>query len=155
MTAPRRSGLLGCIFAIIRAILTVMAGAIAGGMLNIGIIKAGSQFLPPPAGVDVMDPESINANIDKYSTIDLLVPLAAHALGTLLGAFVAAALAGTRRGALRAALIIGCFFLVGGVMAVQMIPNAPAWFKAVDLGGAYIPMALIGWWLAPRRNAQA
>ena len=30
----------------------------------------------------------VNANIDKYSFLDLMVPFGAHALGTLLGAFV-------------------------------------------------------------------
>jgi hypothetical protein len=32
-----------------------------------------------------------------------------------------------------------------------MIPNAPLWFDVLDLGLAYIPMALLGWWLAVRK----
>ncbi len=43
------------------------------------------------------------------------------------------------------ALAIGAVFLCGGIMASFMIP-APAWFIALDLVAAYIPMA----WLAAR-----
>jgi hypothetical protein len=50
---------------------------------------------------------------------------------------------------LRAVLIIGVAFLVGGIMMVQMIPS-PWWFIGVDLGLAYLPMALGGRWLAGR-----
>lgn len=46
-------------------------------------------------------------------------------------------------GKLNVAMIIGVFFLVGGIISVLQIP-APAWFKAVDLLFAYLPMA----WLA-------
>ena len=40
-------------------------------------------------------------------------------------------------------LVIGFFFLLGGIAAAWMIP-APVWFEAADILLAYIPMALIG-----------
>jgi len=51
----------------------------------------------------------------------------------------------------RVALLIGFLFLIGGIEAVGMIPNAPLWFDILDLTVAYIPMALIGWRLAVRK----
>jgi len=148
---PGRSPLVGCIFSVLRGIAGVFAGLIAGGALNMGILYAGAALLPPPEGVDINKVESINANIDKYTVVDLMVPFAAHALGTLLGAFVAAMIAVTPRSRLRVSLVVGCLFLIGGIEAVRMIPNAPLWFDVLDLGLAYIPMALLGWWLAVRK----
>jgi hypothetical protein len=141
----------GCLVVVLRAIAGVFAGLIAGAALNMGIIYAGAALLPPPEGVDVGNIESINANIDKYTVVDMMVPFAAHALGTLLGAFVAAMIAVTARARLRVSLVVGCVFLIGGIEAVRMIPNAPLWFDVLDLGLAYIPMALLGWWLAVRK----
>ena len=46
------------------------------------------------------------------------------------------------------AYVIGAVFLCGGVAASFMIP-APAWFIALDLLVAYLPMA----WLAIRIGA--
>jgi hypothetical protein len=47
------------------------------------------------------------------------------------------------------AYVIGAVFLCGGVAASFMIP-APAWFIALDLLAAYLPMA----WLATRIGAR-
>ena len=126
----------------------VVAGAVVGGMVNMGLIVAGSQLLPPPPGVDVNDVASIDAHIAEYSVAQLLAPFVAHALGTLVGAFVAALIAPLRR--LRVALTIGVLFLAGGIMAVSMIPSAPLWFDALDLVVAYVLMALLGARLAAR-----
>jgi hypothetical protein len=76
-------------------------------------------------------------------------PWLAHAVGTLVGALVAARLARSHR--LPLAMIVGVVFLAGGIMAAQMIP-APAWFVALDLVGAYLPMAWLGARLAGARG---
>ena len=127
---------------ILRNILAVIAGVFAGGAVNMGLILLGASLLPPPAGVDVNDVASINAHIGEYSIAQLLSPFLAHALGTLAGAFVAAKLAASRKMAL--AMVIGGVNLLGGIMAVQMIPSAPLWFDVLDLGFAYLPMAWLG-----------
>ena len=69
------------------------------------------------------------------------MPFLAHALGTLIGAMIAALIAATRKFTM--AMIIGVFFLIGGISAAFMIP-APTWFVLLDLGMAYIPMAWLG-----------
>lgn len=127
---------------ILRNILAVIAGILIGGAVNMGLILLGSSMLPPPAGVDVNDVASINAHIGEYSIAQLLAPFLAHALGTLAGAFLVAKLAASRKMAL--ALVIGGVNLLGGIMAVRMIPAAPLWFDVLDLGFAYVPMAWLG-----------
>ena len=133
---------------ILRNILAVMAGLVVGGFVNMGLIILGGKFLPPPVGVDVNDIASINAHIREYSVLQLMAPFIAHAVGVVVGAFLTVKLAASRHLAL--AFIIGTFFLLGGIMAVSMIPNAPVWFSALDLVVAYLPMAWIGHRLAAR-----
>ena len=132
----------------LRGTSAVVAGAVVGGMVNMGLIVAGSKLLPPPSGVDANDAASIDAHIGEYSVAQLLSPFLAHALGTLAGALVAALVAPESR--LRVALTVGLLFLAGGIMAVSMIPSAPLWFDALDLVVAYVPMALLGARIAAR-----
>lgn len=135
---------------ILRNILAVIAGIVVAGIVNMGLIILGGKFLPPPAGVDVNDIASINAHIREYSVFQLLAPFIAHAAGVLVGAFLTAKLAASRH--LAMAMIIGAVFLLGGIMAVRMIPDAPMWFNALDLVVAYLPMAWLGHRLAMMRS---
>lgn len=134
---------------ILRNILAVIAGLFVGGLVNMGLIILGGKILPPPAGVDVNDIASINAHIREYSLLQLMAPFIAHAAGVLVGAFLTVKIAASRHMIL--ALVIGAFFLLGGIMAVRMIPNSPLWFSALDLLVAYIPMAWLGYRLAAKR----
>ena len=131
---------------ILKNVLAVVAGIILGSIVNMAIISISGSISPLPEGVDPNDIESIKANIQNYSTGNLLLPIVAHALGTLTGAFVAAKLAATSHKAL--ALAIGAFFLLGGIYMAYLIPEAPMWMKATDILQAYIPMAWLGWSLA-------
>jgi hypothetical protein len=70
-----------------------------------------------------------------------IMPFLAHAVGTLSGALAAHLIAATHKAQL--AYVIGAVFLCGGVAASFMIP-APAWFIALDLLLAYLPMAWLG-----------
>ncbi|MFM2164997.1 MAG: hypothetical protein RL325_1434 [Planctomycetota bacterium] len=151
-TTPPRIGFLA---ALLRGVIAALLGLIAGAALNMGILYAGMAVFPAPEGVDISRIETINENIHRYSVGQLLVPFLAHALGTLAGAFVAASVAATPHSRRRAALLIGFFFLLGGIDMVVKIPNAPLWFDVLDLGVAYIPMALLGWRLAVRGKGRA
>ena len=73
--------------------------------------------------------------------MNFLFPFLAHALGTLSGAFIAAKIAASRPMIL--AMVIGVFFLIGGIMMVSMV-GGPIWFNATDLLLAYIPMGYLG-----------
>ena len=126
---------------ILRNILAFVLGVILGGVVNMAIVIFVSPLVPLPEGVIPDDMESIKANIHRFSFWNLLVPFAAHALGTLVGAFVAAALAKSYK--LPLALGIGALTMVGGIAAIAMI-GGPVGFMIADLGLAYIPMAWIG-----------
>jgi hypothetical protein len=127
----------------LRNVLAAIAGVFVGGIANMLVIISGAKLLPPPPGVDPNDAASINAHIGEYSFAQLLVPFAAHAVGTLVGAALAARLAASRT--IVPSAVVGALFLAGGVMAVRMIPDAPGWFVALDLAMAYAPMAWLGW----------
>ena len=130
----------------VRNSLAVVAGIIIGGMGNMGIIMISSSIVPLPEGVNPEDFNSMNENMHLYSPKHFLMPFLAHALGTLAGAFTAAKIAASHHKTL--ALVIGGVFLIGGVIAVRMLPNAPLWFSAADLLLAYLPMGWLGWKLS-------
>ena len=67
--------------------------------------------------------------------------LLAHALGTLIGAYLASRIAVSHK--MKFALGVGAFFSIGGFINILMLPS-PAWFAVVDLVGAYIPMGWLG-----------
>lgn len=127
----------------LRNALAVLAGLVVGSVANMGLIAAGNLAIPLPEGVDVNDPESLAQSMHLFEPRHFVAPFVAHALGTLAGAWLAFRIAATRKALV--AYVIGVLFLCGGVAASFMIP-APAWFIALDLIVAYVPMA----WLATR-----
>ncbi len=123
--------------------LAILAGIAIGSGVNMALITLSPALIPPPAGVDVNDAESLGRAMHMFEPRHFVMPFLAHALGTLAGALAAYLIAAAHGG--RMAYVIGAVFLAGGVAASFMIP-APAWFIALDLLAAYIPMA----WLAIR-----
>ncbi|MBL7914776.1 MAG: hypothetical protein JNL49_06985 [Bacteroidia bacterium] len=134
---------------IVRNILAVVAGLILGGIVNMGIITISGSIIPPPEGADVTTPEGLKASIHLFEPKHFLMPFLAHAMGTFVGALVAALIAANRK--MLFAIIIGLFNLTGGIVAVSMIP-APMWFNVTDLALAYIPMAVAGGKLGSRNK---
>lgn len=130
-----------------RNLLAVVCGIVIGGAVNMALITVGPALIPPPPGVDVTDAESLARSIHLFEPKHFVMPFLAHALGTLVGALVAGLIAATYKE--RFAYGIGAFFLLGGISASVMIP-APAWFIALDLVVAYLPMAWLGARLARR-----
>lgn len=127
---------------IIKNVGAVVLGVIVGSIVNMGIIMLSSSIIPLPEGLDQTDMNSYNNSIHLLSNKHYIMPFLAHALGTLVGAFLAAKVAATNK--MMFAIVIGVFFLAGGIMASYMLSNSPNWFKAFDLIAAYIPMAWIG-----------
>ncbi len=123
----------------------VLLGLVVGSAVNMGLIMLGGQLLPPPAGADVSSMESLKASMPLFGPQHFLFPFLAHALGTLVGAFVAVLLAPQRSAV--AAWAIGGLFLLGGTANVLMLPS-PWWFTLLDLVLAYLPMAWIAQALA-------
>ena len=130
---------------VVKNIIAVVLGIVIGSAVNMGIVMVSNSIIPLPEGVDPTSMESLKENISLFEPKNFIMPFLAHALGTLVGAFLAAKIAANNK--LTFALVIGFFFLIGGIMNVFSL-GGPAWFNAVDLIFAYIPMALIGWKLA-------
>jgi hypothetical protein len=126
---------------ILRNILAVVAGLVVGSAVNMSLVMLGPAVFPPPPGVDMTTAEGLAKGMPLFDARHFVFPFLAHALGTLAGAFAAFLVAGSRHAVL--AFVVGVVFLAGGIAAAFMIP-APAWFIALDLVAAYIPMA----WLA-------
>jgi hypothetical protein len=125
----------------LKNVLVVLLGIVVGSIVNMGIIMISSSIIPPPAGVDVSDMESLKSSMYLFEPKNFISPYLAHALSTLMGAFIVAKLAVSRN--FQLARIIGFFFLIGGTINIIMLPS-PAWFSRLDIITAYIPMAWLG-----------
>ena len=126
---------------LLRNVLALLAGIVIGGGVNMALITVSPSLIPPPAGVDVSSAEGLSKAMHLFQPRHFIMPFLAHAVGTLAGALAAYLIAASYKA--RLAYTIGVVFLCGGVAASFMIP-APAWFIALDLLAAYLPMAWVG-----------
>jgi len=122
---------------ILKNILAIIAGLITGSLVNGAIIQISGSIIPPPNGVDMTTPEGLITGMSLLEPKHFIFPFFAHALGTFVGAYIAARIA-TRK--MLFAMVIGVFFLIGGIWMVAIVPS-PVWFAVVDLVGAYLPVA--------------
>lgn len=127
--------------ATLRNVLAVIAGILVGMGVNLALITLSPMLIPPPAGVDPANAESLAASIHLFEPRHFVMPFLAHALGTYFGALVAFLIAASHKASF--AWLIGVLFLAAGIAACFMIP-APTWFMALDLLVAYLPMAWLG-----------
>jgi len=126
---------------ILKNVLAIVAGVVVGSLVNMGIVMLSGSVIAPPEGGDITTMEGLKATMHLFEPKHFIFPFLAHALGTLVGAFVAAKIAATRK--MTMALIIGVFFLIGGSINIFML-GGPLWFTVLDLAVAYIPMAYLG-----------
>lgn len=125
----------------IRNILGVIAGVIVGSLVNGALINLGHYVVPLPAGADVSTMENLAVAMKSFGPEQFVFPFLAHAIGTLVGAFIAVTIAASHK--LTIAMVIGALFLIGGITAGIMI-GSPMWYNAIDFVFAYFPMAWIG-----------
>lgn len=133
----------------LRNVLAVALGVLLGSAVNMALITLGPLLIPPPDGVDLNDTERFAENLRRLQPVHFLMPWLAHALGTLVGALLAARLAVSHH--LTCALLVGVVFMTGGALVVMRY-GGPPWFIAMDLLGAYLPMAFWGGKLARRKT---
>lgn len=126
---------------ILKNTMAVIAGVVVGGIVNMAIVSVGPMLIPVPDGVDMSDMDRFAENLKLLKPANFIAPWLAHALGTLIGAFVASKLAASHP--MRLAMGIGAFFLLGGITMVAMY-GGPVWFAVLDLIGAYLPMSYLG-----------
>lgn len=125
---------------ILRNILAVIIGLLIGHALNFALIKLGHNTFPI-IGIDPNNLEDLKRVMPTLSFKYFIFPFLAHALGTLAGAWSVSLIAKNHKMAF--AMGMGGIFLIGGIVAANMIP-APTWFVVTDLLLAYIPMAWLG-----------
>lgn len=137
---------------LLRNVLAIVAGIVVGGAVNIALITLSPSLIPPPAGADVTNAESLSKAMHLFEPRHFMMPFLAHAVGTLAGALAAYVIAASHEAQI--AYVIGVVFLCGGVAASLMIP-APTWFIALDLLAAYLPMAWLGIQIGTRMQTAA
>ncbi len=131
----------------LKNIIALVLGVLVGGVVNMSLIMVSGSIIPPPAGVDATTLEGLQESMHLFEFKHFIFPFLAHALGTLVGAAVVTVIASSHQQ--RYAMSIGVVFLAGGITNVVLLPS-PLWFNVVDLVGAYLPMAWLGWWLVGR-----
>ncbi|MFN0292498.1 hypothetical protein [Pedobacter helvus] len=122
---------------ILRNIIAIIAGIVFGSLVNGAIIMVSGNIIAPPAGVDLTTEEGLKAGMYLMEPKHFIFPFLAHAIGTFVGAYIAARIA-TKKIIL--AMVIGAVFLTGGIWMIVIVPS-PIWFTIVDLAGAYLPVA--------------
>jgi len=70
---------------VLQNILAVVAGLAVGGGVNMALVNASPLVIPPPAGVDVSDPQSLSESMHLLEPKHFVFPFLAHAVGTLVG----------------------------------------------------------------------
>ncbi len=125
----------------LRNTLAVVSGIVVGSLVNMSLINAGPMLIPPPEGADITTMKGLKETMHLFEPKHFLFPWLAHAIGTLVGAAIAARLAAKQH--LVMGMIVGLFFLLGGIINVIMLPS-PLWYTVTDLALAYLPMAYLG-----------
>jgi hypothetical protein len=128
--------------------MVIFISLFSGAMLNGAIINISGKVIAPPKGFNLNTAEGLQAAMPHMSPEHFLFPFLAHALGTLLSAILITRFLKSQQ--LVFSLMAGFLFLLGGVSMVIMLPETPIWYILVDLIGAYIPMAYLGYKLAKK-----
>ena len=131
---------------ILKSTLLVIGGYVLGTIAHMVVMMLGNIVIPPPAGVNPMDPISLKENFHLFSTKHFVSPYLAHQIGGIVGAFIIGKFGGLRW----QALLIGACFMAGGIYMMTTIPQ-PLWFSVIDLI-SYLPGALLGFWLGAKNN---
>jgi len=132
---------------IVRNIIGVIAGVLIGLSVNMYIVELGPQFFPLPAGVNLTTEEGLKTGMSLMQPEHFIAPFLAHAIGTLVGTFIAALIAVDRRKIITR--VISLLYLTGGAYMVAILPS-PMWFNLLDLIVAYVPMGMLGYLLATK-----
>lgn len=125
-----------------RVVLATILGFIVGNAVNFAIINLG---MPVPVQEGVDQYEALREMMDSFTTMDYMIPLAAHIFGILTGLIVARLICKTSNVPI---YIIGGLHMVGTVINLFLIP-APTWFIMVDL---FLPILIIIYFLRTKKR---
>ncbi|GLR15571.1 hypothetical protein [Portibacter lacus] len=125
---------------IVNRIFSILSGVVAGAIV-IGILERVSNSMHPyPENLDPTDLDAVANHISSLPMSAFITVLFAHAIGALVGGFIASKMAKVQKRS--AALFVGLILLVAGVLNLVSIPH-PLWFSIADVI-IYTPFALLG-----------
>lgn len=125
---------------LMKTILAVVAGVIAGGAIVFATEAVGHSLFPPPLDINLANPEDVKRLMASLPAGAFAMVLLGWSLGCFVGALVAYSLSRKRA----AAWAVAAIFMLFTAMNFMMIPH-PAWMIAA---GLLIP--LLSAWLALR-----
>jgi len=107
----------------------------------------GHFIYPPPADLDLKNPEAMKNLIASAPVGALLLVVLAYAVGSFGGGWLAARLA--PKSHILHGMIVGGLLMAAGIMNLLMLPH-PLWFWIVSVA-VYLPAAYAGARLSQRR----
>lgn len=118
---------------LVKTILAVLAGVIAGGAIVFVTEFVGHSLFPPPANINLADPNDVKRLMASLPAGAFAMVLVGWFLGSFVGAFVAYSISCRAI----AAWAVAAIFILFTAMNFMMIPH-PAWMIAA---GLLIPLA--------------
>lgn len=111
--------------AVVRNILAVLAGFVAGGIVIAMIQAINTRLYPLPAGFDPGNREMMRQHMATLPPLAFGIVLLSYAAGFPIAVFLAARLSATAPA--RQGVLIAAFFGAASVMNLLALPH-PAWF---------------------------
>lgn len=131
---------------ILKRTIVILLSIFIGAQVNGAFLTLGTNLIPPPEGCNLNTMDGLKAAVPFLEAKHYLFPFLAHAIGTLISAVLITRFLKSQQFVF--AMMAGVLFLIAGISMVIMLPGTPIWFILVDLIGAYIPMAYLGYKLA-------
>ena len=135
----------------LRTLLAIVAGLITAMLVIFGVEAAGMLLFPPPAGMPLDTEADLARRVAMSSPTAKAWLVFGWALGSFVGAWVAARISRQHRRI--AALAVGLFIVAGTVMNAVAIAH-PLWMNLLGIL-LPIPLALLAARLAESRKAPA
>lgn len=108
----------------LRNVGAVFAGLFIGAIVNMAILMVSWTIYPMPPGMDMNDPDQMNAYLATLPTTAFLFAMAAHLAQAFVGGWIAARI--SEDAPMRVAMIVGILSLLGGVANMFNL-DAPSW----------------------------
>ena len=125
---------------LVRSVLGVFLGVISCFFLILAVEMVGQKVYPPPPGMDFTRPETVEAAMRDLKPGQFAFVLGAWAVGTFIGAGIAARIAPVAK--VWHGMAIGVLFLLMSLGQMSMFPH-PTWFKVIGLA-EFLPLAYLG-----------
>jgi len=122
----------------LKTIGAVVAGLIAGALVNMGISEGMTYFYP--SEIELRESADYIAYVASLPNIAFLFPYFAHQLDALVAAVVITFL--LKKDGLIPSLIAGAVVMISGIINLLLVEH-PIWFAVVGLI-SYIPFAWTG-----------